>query len=366
MNFFDEYNWDKYWDLYPEQEYDIDEYFKILSPVFPDFLHKYTELKIMQRLKGVGLLCGTDWTKIYRNRFFYSRYQHSVAVALIIWHFTKDKVQALAGLFHDIATTVFSHVSDFRKGDTLLQTATEEPTAEILRNDQELKILLQEDNINIEEIVDYHKYPVADNEIPCLSADRLEYMFPSVMALYGSWTMEEIRSTYNDISVLKNESGVDELGFNTVSIAENYCFQFCMIGHILQLNENKLTLELLGQVMTEGVEQGVLQEEDFMTLSEKAVIDKIEIACKTNNENFKTLKKYYKTFREMTAVKHTDEPLENHFCVKLKVKQRYINPLVKTHDGTKRLYDVSEKAKKIIDDFKAFKDTEYGCTEFVE
>ena len=69
MNFFDEYNWDKYWDLYPEQEYDIDEYFKILSPVFPDFLHKYTELKIMQRLKGVGLLCGTDWTKIYRNRF---------------------------------------------------------------------------------------------------------------------------------------------------------------------------------------------------------------------------------------------------------------------------------------------------------
>ena len=68
----------------------------------------------------------------------------------------------------------------------------------------------------------------------------------------------------------------------------------------------------------------------------------------------------------MTKIKHTNEPLENHFCVNLKVKQRYINPLVKTQDGTKRLYDVSEKAKKIIDDFKAFEDTEYGCTEYVE
>lgn len=366
MNIFEEYNWDKYWNLYPIQNYDIEEYFKILSPEFPEFLHKYTELQIMQRLKGIGLLCGTDWTQIYKNRFFYSRYQHSVAVALIIWHFTKDKVQTLAGLFHDIATTVFSHVSDFRKGDTLLQTATEEPTAEILYNDKELQSLLQKDNINIEEIIDYHKYPIADNEIPCLSADRLEYMFPSGMALYGSWTMDEIRTTYNDISVLKNEAGIEELGFNTISIAENYCYQFCMIGHILQLNENKLTLELLGQVMSEGVVQGVLQEEDFMTLSEKEVIAKLEGACNKKDENLKKLISYYRTFRTMTKIKHTEVPLENHFCVSLKVKQRYINPLVKTDSGSMRLYDVSEKAKKIIDDFMGFEDTTYGCVELVE
>ena len=33
-----------------------------------------------------------------------------------------------------------------------------------------------------------------------------------------------------------------------------------MIGHLLQLNENKVTLHLLGQIMTEGVNQGILQE----------------------------------------------------------------------------------------------------------
>jgi hypothetical protein len=260
MNIFDEFTWEKILTLYPPREYDIDEYFRILSPEMPEFLEKYTNLKIMQRLKGVGLLCGTDWTNIYKNRFYYSRYQHSLAVALIIWNFTKDKAQTLAGLFHDIATTVFSHASDFRKGDALTQTSTEEPTAQILRDDEELQLLLQKDNINLEEIIDYHIYPIADNEIPRLSADRLEYMFPSGMALDGSWTMEQIRDIYNDLVILKNEDNTDELGFKTLEFAEQYCFRFCMIGHLLQLNENKVTLHLLGQIMTEGVNQGILQE----------------------------------------------------------------------------------------------------------
>ena len=78
MNIFDEFTWEKILTLYPPREYDIDEYFRILSPEMPEFLEKYTNLKIMQRLKGVGLLCGTDWTNIYKNRFYYSRYQHSL------------------------------------------------------------------------------------------------------------------------------------------------------------------------------------------------------------------------------------------------------------------------------------------------
>lgn len=34
--------------------------------------------------------------------------------------------------------------------------------------------LLERDNIKISEIEDYHLYPIADNDTPRLSADRLE------------------------------------------------------------------------------------------------------------------------------------------------------------------------------------------------
>ena len=375
MNFFDKYDWETMLNQHAPVKYNISQYFEILCPRddYPPFLDRYIALPVMQRLAGVGLLCGTDWTPLYKNRFYYSRLDHSKGVALIVWHFTHDKAQTIAGLLHDISTPVFSHVSDFRKGDALTQTATEEPTARIIRGDQALVRMLAEDGLSPEQVEDYHIYPIADNEIPQLSADRLEYMFPSGMALDGSWTMEEISLCYNDLVILKNEDGRDELGFRTLEIAELYCEHFCMIGHILQLNENKLALHMLGQIMNMAEKARVLTDEDFMSLSEREVMEKLDGLLRSARND--DLSRYYKTFRTMTKIEHTNQPLpeSDYFCVNLKVKQRYINPLVvvecprsgciETTVKSKRLSNVSEKARRIIEDFKSFSDTDYGCVK---
>ncbi len=378
-NFYQKFAWQTMLSRNPPGDYDIKKYHEILCPKndYPDFLDKYIGLPLMQRLGGIGLLCGTDWTKLYRNRFFYSRLDHSVGVALIIWHFTHDKAQTLSGLFHDISTSVFSHVSDFRKGDALTQTVTEGPTARMIRSDAALQALLKADGIESKQVENYHLYPIADNEIPQLSADRLEYMFPSGMALDGSWTLEEIERCYKDILILKNEDGQDELGFKTLEIAEEYCRHFCMIGHILQLNENKLTLHLLGVIMNEAVELGILTEDDFMALSERQVIEKIEKVIGdwsgnvNGNEDFSSrFKRLYRTFRNMTSIEHTTAPLndDDYFCLNLQVKQRYINPLVKVdfeNSPASRLYNISPEAKIYIDDFKSYQDTPYGCVRLL-
>ncbi|MBQ8211323.1 MAG: hypothetical protein IJZ27_02195 [Treponema sp.] len=373
-NYFEKYDWQTILNEHSQTEksFNIEEYYKILCPEFPNFLKKYIELPIMQRLSGIGLLCGTDWTSLYKNRFFYSRLDHSVGVALIIWNFTKDKTQAIAGLLHDVSTTVFSHVSDFRKGDALTQTSTEEPTTKMILSDSALCKLLESDGIEPKDVVDYHIYPIADNEIPSLSADRLEYMYPSGLALDGSWTFEEIAKTYNDLIILKNEENKEELGFKTIEMAELYCKKFCMIGHILQLNENKLSLQLLSQIMSKAVELNVLQEEDFMTLSESKIIEKIEsfISKKTLSLEEQKFATMYNTFRKMTKVEHTNQklPEDKYFCVSLKVKQRYINPLVKVGANSqqaKRLSEVSDFANKLIKDFLEYEDTKFGCVRLI-
>ena len=373
-NFFEKYDWQTILNEHSQtkKSFDIEEYYKILCPEFPNFLKKYIELPIMQRLSGIGLLCGTDWTSLYKNRFFYSRLDHSVGVALIIWNFTKDKTQTIAGLLHDVSTTVFSHVSDFRKGDALTQTSTEEPTTKMILSDSALCKLLESDGIEPKDVVDYHIYPIADNEIPSLSADRLEYMYPSGLALDGSWSFEEIAKTYNDLIILKNEENKEELGFKTIEMAELYCKKFCMIGHILQLNENKLSLQLLSQIMSKAVELDVLQEEDFMTLSESKIIEKIEsfISKKTLSMEEQKFATMYNTFRKMTKVEHTNQklPEDEYFCVSLKVKQRYINPLVKVGTNSqqaKRLSEVSDFANKLIKDFLEYEDTKFGCVRLI-
>lgn len=352
-----------------EIQFDINEYYKILSKKIPSFIDKYVQLGIMQRLKGIGLLCGTDWTSLYKNRFYYSRLDHSIGTALIVWNFTKDKKQTLAALFHDISTPVFSHVYDFKNGDALTQTSAENLTEFFIRKDKELCSLLERDNIKIEDVCDYHIYSVADNDLPRLSADRLEYMFPSGSSLQGSWTLEEIKNVYDDITVLINDEGKEELGFKTIEIAELYCKKFCETGHVLQLNENKLTLQLLAQVLTKAIELNIILEKDCFVLSEKEVINKFDLFCKNNKQNFKdkNIKEFillYKTFRKMKKIKHTNKALKNYFCINISVKQRYINPLVIDKSGkVKRLSLVSEKAEKMIKDFLEYKDTDYGCVK---
>ena len=400
MNFFEKYDWTALKvqgsAAAADRESIICQYHNILCPQddYPAFIDKYIALPIMQRLQGIGLLCGSDWTKLFNNRFYYSRLDHSKGVALIIWHFTHDKAQTLAGLFHDISTPVFSHVSDFRKGDALTQTATEAPTARIIRENKELGRLLAEDGLTAEEVEDYHIYPVADNEIPQLSADRLEYMFRSGMALNYCWRLEEIRKIYDDLKILRGQDGVEELGFKSVELAELYCEKFCLIGHILQLNEDKLTLHMLGQIMNLAEKLGVLSEDDFMTLSESQVIERLEAFClavdsrddgtqgvgdsqagMTSQDEKIKLCRLYKTFRQMSKIEHTKQalPEDQYFCVSLKVKQRFINPLVIstgsiTEENTEkgvRLSQVSQKSAKIIEDFKKFSDTPYGCVKLI-
>ena len=57
----------------------------------------------------------------------------------------------------------------------MTQESTEDLTTNIIKNSKEIMKLLDRDNIDVSEIDNYHMYPIADNDTPKLSADRLEY-----------------------------------------------------------------------------------------------------------------------------------------------------------------------------------------------
>ncbi len=345
-----------------------DEYHKILCKDFPSWLNEFLELPLLTRLKGVGLLCGTDWTPLYSNAFYYSRFDHSKGTALIAWNFTHDKKQTLAALFHDISTGAFSHVNDFRKGDALKQEVSEKETFNVLAGDKELSAMLKKEKIELEEIADYHVYPLCDNEIPHLSADRLEYMFPSNMALCNLitghvWTLDEVKLMYENICVLQNEDGEDELAFTNSEPAGLYTEGFCDCSLVLQKNENKLALNMLGKIVNLAVKENLITEQDCMTLSEAQIIKIFDdFAAKTDSHLASLIKKW----RTMTGIERfNEEPAGNYYSVCLEVKKRYINPLVKTAFGPERIYNLSPRAKKIIESFLSYKDCKFGAVKLI-
>lgn len=139
----------KYYDTLNDE---VKEYFKILSPEFPEWLLEYIDTPEMKRISTISMSCGSDYSKCFNVRYWYSNLDHSVGVALIIWHFTHDKKQALAGLFHDIATPTFKHCIDFMNGDSENQESTEERTTDIIKNSKEIMQLLERDGIKLEEV----------------------------------------------------------------------------------------------------------------------------------------------------------------------------------------------------------------------
>ena len=167
----------------------------------------------MQKQSGISVTCGTCYSKLFNTTLWYSSLDHSVAVALIVWNFTKDKKQTISALLHDIATPVFKHCIDFMNGDAEKQESTEERTLEIIKGSKEIMALLERDNIKLEEIADYKKYPIADNDVPRLSADRFEYHFTNGLSLSPVFEIDEIREFYDNVFVTKNEDGIDELCF---------------------------------------------------------------------------------------------------------------------------------------------------------
>lgn len=66
---------ENYWEELKPQ---VKEYFSILAEEVPDFLMKYIETPAMQRIAGTGMCCGTDYTKLFHNKFFYSNLEHSI------------------------------------------------------------------------------------------------------------------------------------------------------------------------------------------------------------------------------------------------------------------------------------------------
>ena len=200
----------------------IKEYFKILSDEIPDFLNEYINTKEMQKQSGISVSCGTYYTKLFDKMIWYSSLDHSIAVSLIVWNFTKDKKQTLAGLFHDIATPVFKHSIDFMNGDYEKQESTEELTTRIINESQEIMKLLKRDGIKVEEVDNYHIYPIADNDTPMLSADRLEYTLSNGLGVRKKvWNLNDIKEIYDNIrsdSCFKNLSKRWRFRFFTYSL----------------------------------------------------------------------------------------------------------------------------------------------------
>ena len=337
----------------------IKSYYKILSEDFPDFLNEYINTPEMLKQAKISVSCGTIYSKMY-NQMWYSSLDHSIAVALIIWHFTKDKKQTLSGLFHDIATPVFKHSIDFMNKDYEKQESTEELTTKIISESKEIMTLLNRDGIKVEEVSDYHIYPIADNDTPCLSSDRLEYTLSNGLgATEKIWTLDDVKDIYDNIEIQKDEKGVEEVGFKDIDIAEKFVHTMSILSRLYRREKTLFTMQMLADIMKIMSDNNLINVAEMYNLSEKEVIEKIE-KC-----NVRNISNGFKTWKNATDILTSEVAPEGKYFVNIeKVKKRYINPLVRYNNEYKRLKDISKKATNDINEALEYKTAKYVFLDF--
>ena len=327
------------------------DYFNVLEPNFPEWLNDYIETKELLKQRYISMTCGTIYSDLFESEFFFSSLDHSVAVALIVWHFTHDKKQTLSGLFHDIATPVFKHCVDFLNGDYMTQESTEDLTSKIISSSKEIMDLLKRDNIKLEEVDDYHIYPVADNDTPKLSADRLEYSLSNALLTYKLSNIDEISKIYNDVVLGKDEDGTLELSFKSKETALEFVKITSKLSIIYRDDRTRYSMQLIADIIKKLNEDGLITKEDLYNKKESEVIEIIE------NSKYKDV---FNIWKNAKNVKVSKEKPKNVYFVHHGAKIRYIDPLV----NKKRISSISEEAKKEIDKNLSYDMNNYVYLDF--
>lgn len=233
----------------------------------------------------------------------------------------------------------------------MVQESTEDLTTEIIKSSDELVSLLERDNIKISEIDNYHLYPVADNDTPKLSADRLEYSLSNALFIYKTLKLDQVKKIYNDIEIQENEFKEIELGFRTKAVAEEFVEITSKLSVIYRENRTRYSMQLIADILKRLSFEGKISKDDLYRLKESEVISIIE------NSKYRNM---YNIWKNAKKVKASKERPEDVYYVHHGAKIRYIDPLC---DGI-RISSCSKIAKQSIDNNLSYDMNDYIYLDF--
>lgn len=169
--------------------------YKITSPILLELIASPSLL----RLKDISQMGPPD---PYYHIPNYSRYEHSVGVMLMLNHLRASELEQVAGLLHDVSHTAFSHLIDWVVGSGAVENFQDSQHESFIRK-SEIPDILKKHNYTVESVVNYKHFPLLEQDIPSLCADRIDYSlreFPIGIA----------RECFSHLEVFQNHIAFDD------------------------------------------------------------------------------------------------------------------------------------------------------------
>jgi len=294
----------------------------------------------LQRLKGIDQSGYRPlWVKpeTQMGEYDNSRFAHSVGVYLLLRKYGASLEERVAGLIHDVSHTAFSHCIDYvlNVGNEHKQNHQDNVFEDFVRN-SEIPEVLDKHGMNLEYLLDDRNFPLKENNLPDLCADRIDYSIRNAV-IFGEISFSEAQDIFFDLSAENNI-----WFFKNFESAKKYAEIFKLDNEVYFASFDSARMyEAVRKFVKYAMEKRYISEE-YLYTDDDRVIEKI-------NENLKDdaeLRSHFDRMNDKSKITRAFDKCD----AEVVCKSRIVDPLF-IHDGKfRRVSDADPDWKKIIED----------------
>lgn len=278
-----------------------------------------------------------------RDEQFYSRYDHSLGVFMLVRRYGGTLKEQIAALLHDLSHTVFSHLADFMVNTTCKKESYQDSIHHWFLSQTEIPQILKKYGFSAADLVAHKKcYRLLESDLPDMCADRIEYLLMGGL-LENYLTIQDIEQI---LKALYYEDGTwffdDRTMAKKLASASLY-----LTEHVFGSARNWFINTLGSKIMFRALECNFITQDDIHFATDAYVWDIL------NKSNDSVIHYWLKILEEhQYSVEAVSEDEEYGACVFQKF--RGIDPWVKS-STLKRLTEIDvDYASKYRDLKKRF------------
>jgi HD superfamily phosphohydrolase len=258
-----------------------------------------------ERLKGVRQAGPSALAFPFKD---VTRYEHSLGVFILLRRLKAPRREQVAGLLHDVSHTAFSHAVDF------VFTSTEQDHHEHLKplmlDRPDITRALAGMGFSPRDFYDDSVYPLLEQPIPLLCADRLDYFLRDGLAC-DVVKPQFIERIMGCLAVVDHQ-----IVLTDVAVAREATALFATMNRDWWASPVEAFIyNEFADALREGLRSGAIERDDLLT-QDVLVLDKLEA---TGNR---------KIAKKLELIRHLDVESIRRYVPRIVPKERWLDPPV--------------------------------------
>jgi hypothetical protein len=272
-----------------------------------------------QRLRGVRQAGPSALAFPFKN---VTRFEHSLGVFILLQRLGADRREQVAGLLHDISHTAFSHAVDFVISSE--EQDHHEQLKPLMLDRQDLAAALRRLGFSPGEFYDDSIYPLLEQPLPGLCADRLDYFLRDGLAC-------DVVTRNAADRILDHLTVIDRrIVLTAIDVAREAMALFETMNRNWWASPTEAFIyNEFADALREGMRLGVLQLNDLMC-EDESVLAKLDASGSPLIAH------------KLARIRHFLPESANGYAPRVVPKERWLDPPVLNMGSVQRLSELNE------------------------